>query len=60
MIINTLPDKSGNPDSLKKYLPQFESFSTNVAIADEDWLRAFNTRCFIYSFAIKVISEKTV
>ena len=29
MIKNNLPDKLGNPDSLKKQSQQFESFSTN-------------------------------
>ena len=41
MIKNTLPDKSGNPESIKKSSQQFESFSTTVPIVDEDWLRAF-------------------
>ena len=30
MIENTLPDKSGNPESLKKQPQLFESFSANV------------------------------
>ena len=47
MIKNTLPDKSGNPESLKIYLQQFESFSTNVPIVAEDLLRAFY-RLFLY------------
>ena len=37
----TLPDKSGNRESLKKYSQQFESFSTNVVIDGEDLLRVF-------------------
>ena len=41
MIKNTLPDKLGNPESLKKELQQFESFLTNVHIVGEDLLRAF-------------------
>ena len=41
MIKNTLPNKSGNPESLKKYSEQFESSSTNVRIIGEDLLRAF-------------------
>ena len=40
MIKNTLPDKSGNPESLRKS-QQFESFSTNVPIVGEDLLRVF-------------------
>ena len=40
-IKNTLPDKSWNPESLKKYSQQFESFSTNFLIVDEDLLRTF-------------------
>ena len=39
MIKNTLPDKSRNSQSLKKYLQQFESFLTNVPLAGEDLLR---------------------
>ena len=35
MIKNTLPDKSGNPESIKKSSQQFESFSTTVPIVDE-------------------------
>ena len=41
MSKNTFPDKSGNPESLEKELQQFESFSTNVSIVDEDLRRAF-------------------
>ena len=41
MIKNTLPDKSGNPETLEKESQQFESFSTNVPIVGEDLLRAF-------------------
>ena len=41
MIRNTLPDKSGNPESLKKQSQQYESFSTNVYIVGEDLHRAF-------------------
>ena len=41
MIKNTLPDKSGNPESLKKQLQQFESFSANLPKVGEDLLRAF-------------------
>ena len=39
MIKNTLPDKSGNPESLEKESQQFENFSTNVSIVGEDVLR---------------------
>ena len=59
MIKNTLPDKSGTPESLKKLSQQFESFSTNVPIVCEDLLRAFYN-FFIYSFVVQVISEKTL
>ena len=41
MIKNNLPDKSGNPESLKKQSKQFESFSINVSMADEDILWTF-------------------
>ena len=41
MTKNTLPDKSGNLENLKKYSQQFGSISTNVAIVGEDLLRAF-------------------
>ena len=41
MIKNTLPDKSGNPESLEKESQQFESFSTNVFIVNENLLRVF-------------------
>ena len=41
MIKYTLPDKSGNHESLEKESKQFESFSTNVSIIGEDLLRAF-------------------
>ena len=53
MIKHTLPDKLGNPESLKKQSQQFESSSANVPIVGEDLLRAF-----YYSFVIQVISEK--
>ena len=36
VIKNTLPDKSGNPESLKKSSQQLESSSTNVQIVGED------------------------
>ena len=45
MITSTLPDKSENPGSLKKSSQQFEYFSTNVAIARYDLLRAFYGLC---------------
>ena len=41
MIKNTLPDKSRNPESLKKFSQQFENSSTNVQIVGENLLRAF-------------------
>ena len=49
MIKNTFPDKSGNPENLKKSSQQFKSFSTNVLIVGEDLLRAFY-RLFYWSF----------
>ena len=52
MIKNALPDKSGNPEILKK---RFETFSPNVPIVGEDLLRV----CF-YSLVIQVISDKTL
>ena len=57
MIKNTLPDKSGNPESLKKQLQQFESFSANLPKVGEDLLRAFY-RLFYLRFVIQGISEK--
>ena len=42
MIKNTLPDKSGNPESLEEESQQFESFSVNVSIV---W-RGCSTGCF--------------
>ena len=61
MIKNTLPDKSGNLESLKKKKKsqQFESFSANVSMVGKDFLRAF-TGCFVYNFVIQMISEKTL
>ena len=47
MIKNNLPDKSGNPESLKKLLQQFKSFSTSVPGAVEDLLRAFYRFSFL-------------
>ena len=41
MIRNTLPDKSGNFENLKKLSQHFESFSANVSIFGEDLLRVF-------------------
>ena len=49
MIKNTSPDKSGNPETLKRQSQQFESSSTNVSIVTEDLLRAFN-RLFYLQF----------
>ena len=59
MIKNTLLDKSGIPENLKKQLEQFKSFSTAASMVGEDLLRAFY-RLFFYSFVIQVISEKTL
>ena len=41
VIKNTLPDKLGNPESLKKWSHQFKSSSTNVLIVSKDLLKAF-------------------
>ena len=41
VIKNTLPNKPGNPESLKKYSFQVENSSTKVSIVDEGLLRAF-------------------
>ena len=41
MIKYTLPNKSGNLESLKKLSEQLESSSTNVHIVGEDLLRTF-------------------
>ena len=41
MIKNTFPDKSVNPESLKKQLQQFDSFSINVTIVRKDLMKAF-------------------
>ena len=41
MIKNTLPDKSGNPESFEKESQQSESFSANVSIVGKDLLMAF-------------------
>ena len=59
MIQKFLPDNSGNAESLKKILQQFESFSTNVSIVGEDLLRA-RYRLFYLQFYLQVISEKTL
>ena len=45
---NTLPDKSGNLESLKKQSQQFESFSTNMPTVSENSLRAFY-RLFLFT-----------
>ena len=59
MIKITLPDKSGNPESLKNYLQQFKSFSTNVPIVGEDLLRAFY-RLFYLQFCDSIDQWKTL
>ena len=41
MIKNTLPEKSGNPESHKKKSRQFESSLTNMPMVGKDLLRAF-------------------
>ena len=41
VIKNPLLNKSGNPESLKKYSEQLQSSSTNVHIVGEDLLTAF-------------------
>ena len=45
MIKSTLPNKSGNPESLEKLLEQLESSSTNAHTVGEDLLRAFYNFC---------------
>ena len=54
MIKTTVPDKSGNPASLKKLSQHFDSFSTKGVL---QFLLLF---FLIYSFVIQMISEKTV
>ena len=49
MIKNTWPDKSGNPESIKKLLQQFKSFLTTIVIVSADFLRAFY-RFFCFQF----------
>ena len=41
MIKNTFPNKSGNPEHLKKYSEQLESSTTNIHKIIKDLLRAF-------------------
>ena len=41
MIKNTLPNKSENPENLKKESQQLESSSNNVHIIDKDLVRVF-------------------
>ena len=41
MIKNTFPNKSGNPEHLKKYSEQLESSTTNIHIIIKDLLRSF-------------------
>ena len=57
MIKNTLPNKSKNPASLKKFLRQLESFSTNVHVVGEDFLRVFY-KVFYLRFCVSRIGEK--
>ena len=60
MTEDTLPSKSGNPQSLKKQSEQLESSLTNVHIVAEDLLRAFEKLFFFYGFVFQVISKKTL
>ena len=51
MIKNTLPDKSGNLESLKILSKQLETSSNNVHIVGKNMLRAFYKLfclCFVY------------
>ena len=41
MVKNTLPNKSGNPESLRKWLHRLWSSPTNVCIVCEDMLSEF-------------------
>ena len=41
LIKNTLPNKSGNPESFKKQSKHLENSSINVHIVDEGLLRDF-------------------
>ena len=58
MIKNTLPDKSENPESLRKD----DRYSSKAFQLMWPWLARIywgrSTGCFIYSFVIQVISEK--
>ena len=54
VIKNTLPNKSGNPESLKKLSQQLESSSTNVHIVGEDLPRVFYK---LFSFRFCVSSD---
>ena len=58
MIKNTSPDKSGNPESLKKCVQQFKRFSTNVLIVCDDLLRVFY-RLFYPQFCDSSDQQKT-
>ena len=59
MIKNTLPDKSGNPESLKNNGNSSKAFQLMCQwLARICWERS--TGCFIYSFVIQVIREKTL
>ena len=60
MTEDTLPSKSGNPESLKKQSEQLESSLTNVHIVAENLLRAFEKLFFFYGFVFQVISKKTL
>ena len=60
MINNTLPNKSGNPESLNKWSQQLEISSTNAHIVFEDLPIMRSTSCFICGFVIQVISEKAL
>ena len=60
MIKNSLPDKLGNPESLKKLSQQFKSFSTNVPIVGEDLLRAFYKLFYLRFYDSSDQLKKTV
>ena len=61
MIKNTLPDKSGNPESLKKQSQQFKTFSTNnVPIVGQYLLKAFYKLFYLRFCDLSDQSKSTV
>ena len=57
VIKNIFPDESGNPESPKKSLQQFKSFSTNVPIVGEGFQRTiyrlFYLRFLWFKWSVK-------